>query len=357
MLKKIITAILKKILAVKAKDDFILQNPQKFLIIRQHNQFGDMLATIPILRAIKEKYPNAEINVIASKFNDYALSKSKYVNKILTLENVKLINRKYRKEVKNILKQNYDVAIVPSTVSISFTSNFLARLSDAELRVGPASLNGKTNPTEFFFNKKIDLDWRKDPDAHVSDFGQNIIRPLGISTWNVSSEINFDEEDTKVAETFIAGMGKSEEELLIGLHVGAGKPRNRWPLEKYIETIKTLDRKYNTKFVLTGSNADKNEIDYVVNNLNVPISQFINYSIPELAALISNCDLFITNDTGVMHVAGATKTKQISIFGPTNPFNWAPVGEGKYFLRKSDIIDDVKVSDVVDLAILLLGKN
>jgi heptosyltransferase-2 len=55
-----------------------------------------------------------------------------------------------------------------------------------------------------------------------------------------------------------------------------------------------------------------------------------------------------------MHVAGTTPTPQISIFGPTNPFNWAPIGEQKYFLRKSDLINDVTVDEVFSLCKNLL---
>ncbi|MDZ7763908.1 MAG: glycosyltransferase family 9 protein [Melioribacteraceae bacterium] len=87
------------------------------------------------------------------------------------------------------------------------------------------------------------------------------------------------------------------------------------------------------------------------------ISFFLNRPIPEVAALISQSDLFVTNDTGVMHVAGTTETPQISIFGPTNPFNWAPLGPNKYFLRKSDLIDDVTVSDVYELCEMILGDK
>jgi ADP-heptose:LPS heptosyltransferase len=83
----------------------------------------------------------------------------------------------------------------------------------------------------------------------------------------------------------------------------------------------------------------------------------LNKEIPQVAALISKSDLFISNDTGIMHVAGATNTPQISIFGPTNPFNWAPIGNNKYFIRKSELIDDVSVQDVLELCRIVLSSH
>ncbi|MGA9295126.1 MAG: glycosyltransferase family 9 protein, partial [Ignavibacteriaceae bacterium] len=74
-------------------------------------------------------------------------------------------------------------------------------------------------------------------------------------------------------------------------------------------------------------------------------------------ALISKSDLFISNDTGIMHVAGSTDTSQISIFGPTNPFNWAPIGNNKYFIRKSELIDDVSVKDVLDMCEIIFASK
>ena len=58
-----------------------------------------------------------------------------------------------------------------------------------------------------------------------------------------------------------------------------------------------------------------------------------------------------------MHVAGTTSIPQITIFGPTNPFNWAPIGENKYFIRKSELIDDVEVDDVLKLCDMILSKG
>ena len=75
--------------------------------------------------------------------------------------------------------------------------------------------------------------------------------------------------------------------------------------------------------------------------------------IPRVAALISLSNLFISNDTGIMHVAGTTSTPQISIFGPTNPLNWAPIGKNKFYIRKSELIDDIAVEDVLKMCVYL----
>lgn len=352
-----ISKLIRKFFETEAKPFPASINPEKVLIVRQHNQFGDMLASVSLFRAVKETYPEAELTVIVSPDNYYAITKNKFVDRYFIFDKKKLLNPVYLTRLWKVLKHGYDLAVTPATVSISSTSCLLNRFSDAKLRVGPASLNGKKNEFDYLFNVRIPLNWYQYPDAHVSDFGLDILRPLGINTKTFRSSISFDEEDTRTAKNFIASIPGGENPKVIGLHVGAGKPNNRWAMSKFEKIINRLSEKYDAKFYITGSSSDKREIEHIRNNIGFELGYFINKQIPQLAALIAHSDLFITNDTGVMHVAGTTTTPQVSIFGPTNPFNWAPVGPNKYFVRKSDLIDDVTVDDVYNLCKMLLKEN
>ena len=354
--RKIVVDLLEKYLAVPEFSDKSLGNPKNILVIRQHNQFGDLLASVSLFRAIKEAYPESRITLIASPENYYAVDKNKYIDEIFVFKNNKLWLPGYTYRLKKLLRRNWDITVVPVTVAVSLTSCILSGLSIAKIKIGPKELNGEKNNIAFVFNHRIKLDWRKCPDAHVSDFILDIIRPFGIRTKNFSTSVFYDESDIKTADQFIESLLPKDGYPLIGFHIGAGKPQNRWPLEKYAELIGRIKTKTNAKIYFTGSDADKNELDFIKKRCCKESGYFLNKSIPQLAALISLSNFFITNDTGVMHVAGATATPQISIFGPTNPFNWAPVGPTKYFLRKSELISDVSVDSVFDLFTYLLEK-
>ena len=80
-------------------------------------------------------------------------------------------------------------------------------------------------------------------------------------------------------------------------------------------------------------------------------------TIPEIAAVIDKSNLFISNDTGIMHVAGATTCPLISLFGPTNPMMWSPIGKKKYFIKNSNDINSIKVDDVLKLAEGILNET
>ena len=354
---KFTLTIFEKFFSVEENKSLQIGKPKRFLIVRQHNQLGDLLSGISLFRAIKETYPDSHITLIVSPFNYPGLIKNKFIDKLFIFNKNKIYNPFYFVKFVRLLREEYDVVIVPVVVSISFTSNLIARISNSKIRIGARYLNGMKNDSDFFFDKRVTLDWRMHPDSNVSERSLDIVRPFGINTTNYRSEISFDEDDLKAADKFIAKIDLQKKDYLIGLHVGAGKPQNRWSAIKYAALMKKLKENYSAKFYLTGSSSDKEIIRFVEVNLPFNVALFLNKKIPEVAALVSKSDLFISNDTGIMHVAGSTSTPQISIFGPTNPFNWAPIGANKYFVRKSELIDDVSVEDVYSLCNILLAKS
>ena len=347
----------KKILEVPENKSLEIGKPGRILIVRQHNQFGDMLAGISLFRAVKETYPECSLILLASPENYYGLLKNKLIDTLFVFDKKKIYNPYYFIKLLKLLREPYDLVIVPVTVSISFTSNLIARFADAVTRIGPSSLNGKKNNSDFLFDRRVVIDWRKQPDSNVADRILDIVRPYGISTNNFHSEITYDKVDIDEAVKFISGLRSNQNGILIGLHVGAGKVSNRWSPQKYTDLINKSKRSYRAKFYLTGSSSDLEQINFVKSGILFDVGLFINKRISEVAALISLSDLFVTNDTGIMHVAGTTGTPQVSIFGPTNPFNWAPIGSNKLFIRKSELIDDISVEDVYRLCDNFLKKK
>jgi ADP-heptose:LPS heptosyltransferase len=348
---------IKKFLSVEENTSELLPVPRKILVIRQHNQLGDLLAGVSIFRALKEKFPNAKLILLTSIDNYYGAQKNKFIDELYVFNKYKMYNPIKLFSFFRFLRQEFDLVIVPVTVSISFTSNLLARISNSKIRIGPKSLDGKPNESAFLFDRRVDVDWRKYPDSNVAEHILEIVKPFGIFTKDFSSVVSFDNNDVKIANEFLSKIDHNYNSKLIGLHVGAGKPPNRWSLNKYVELISDLNDCFNCSFYLTGSDADREDLDYVTNHSTVKINKFINQSIAEIAALISLSDLFISNDTGIMHVAGTTDTPLISLFGPTNPFNWAPCGKDKIFIRKSDLIDDIQTDDVFKICQTFLVNN
>jgi len=351
----IFSGLIKLLFGVPQETIKDLGEPRSILIVRQHNQLGDMLAGSSLITALKEKYPKADITFICSPQNKDALTKNNKLHKVFVFDKRRLSNPGYFALLWKVLKAPYDVCIAPSVVSLSFTSNFLAALSNATIKIGPASLDGVINPYASFFHCPVHLDWRHAPDTNVAKRILDIVKPFDITTTDYHPIISFDDGDAAVAQSFLDDSSVLPSQMVIGLHVGAGKLPNRWPIENFIELIHKLNNNHAPAFILTGSDADISLINNVLAKTpHVRIFAYINKSIPQVAALISRLDLFITNDTGILHVAASTETPQISLFGPTNPHVWAPLGDLKIYIKKSDSINDISVDDVLAVSQQLL---
>lgn len=330
--------------------EFSFNNINKILVVRQHNQLGDLLISSPLYRALKENFQNSHLTAIVSPANYKAIQNNPFVDKLFIFDKRKLKKADNIKEFNKILKSNYDLAIVPSVTSLSFTSDLLAGLSDAKIKIGGLSLNGVFNKSSYFFDIKVELDWRNKPETHVSQRNLDILAPLGITTNNFSPIISISEKDNAEAANFINLIPGDITKPLICFHTGAGKIQNRWSYEKFADLINILLKEYQPRIFFSAGSDDDKEIVKKISSLIG--KEFIVFDLPGmslLAAVLDKTNLFVTNDTGPMHAGASVKTPQISLFGPTDPKMWAPLGENKYYIKKSDDINDISVDDVLQI--------
>lgn len=332
---------------------------KKILIVRQHNQLGDMLCAVPLLRAIRQKFPNAKITLVTSPVNYEVVKDNPFVDEVLNFDKAKFFKSpKEFLEFINKIKSGFDIAIVPATVSISTTSNLLAYISGARIRIGPKSLNGIENPTSFLFNYQVVLDWENEPKKHQTERNLDIVRAFGIETDDLSYVIPTFDEDKKFARDFLKEGEKFD--FIIGYHPGAGKVKNRWSAKNFAKLAIKLAEQFNALTLITAGPMDDEPVKEMIEQIDEKLKYLVlkNQKISRVVAVIESIDLFITNDTGTMHIAGATKTPVISLFGPTEPYQWSPINENKFFIHsKTGEINDITVEQVYELAREILLKK
>ncbi len=83
---RIVNGIIKKILSIPENTSLDIGNPKNILIVRQHNQLGDLLAGVSLFRALKEKFPESKITLIVSPFNSPGLIKNKFIDRIFIFD-------------------------------------------------------------------------------------------------------------------------------------------------------------------------------------------------------------------------------------------------------------------------------
>ncbi|MBX7047107.1 MAG: glycosyltransferase family 9 protein [Ignavibacteria bacterium] len=342
MALKLLKSISKKrnISAGKISPDKI----KNILIVRQHNQLGDMLCSLPLFVAVRKKFSNAEITLVASPDNFEILNSpsNKYIDHIILYkkDSPKSLLSFYNK----LKKRKYDIGIVPSTVSFSKTSHLINHLSGAKIRVGVSKTLTKDghmiNESDFLLDIKKEFSWDKEK-IHQWQRNLSIGEEIGCrlsqeEIQNVS--LNLSRSEISFAEKFYSSYFSNDDNIFIGLHIGAGKPPNRWSAKNFVELAKKLTENKKVKLLVSIGPMDYEAADDFKRQAAAQKLKMVfieNEKIRNLAAILSKLDLYITNDTGTMHVAGFVKTKLISLFGPTPGWEWAPRFANQHYLQSA----------------------
>ena len=325
---------------------------RRILVVRQHNQLGDMLCVVPLLRSLRSRFPNCQIGLIASPVNVDVMANNAYVDRVINFDKREFLGKHSLKLqrliafIRQLRDSGFDLVIVPSTVSTSFTSDLLAFLSGARYRIGAGGIDGLENPSSFFFNIPVHLDWRSTPHRHQTLRNLDIATSLSLEIDVLSSEITLTRQERERAKA-VAGRTKGEKSTIVALHPGAGKTPNRWPAERFAAVANSLHQSVNAAVLITAGPMDGEPVAALKTGINGPCDLIDNKPIREVAAILSHVDLVISNDTGIMHVAGAVGTPVLSLFGPTDPEQWAPKGPRHRFIRgNKGEIDAISVEEV-----------
>jgi len=309
--------------------------------------------------AIKKKYHDSHLTLIAGKTN-YQIPFRELcpqIDEIIQMERDTLI--KNFSFINSVRKKKYDIGIIPSTMQFSRTSHVINLLSGSEIRVGVKSIDNLRNPFAFMLNKKKDFQWN-DRKIHQTDRILEIVEQIGLTLNNNEKDIiiNFDDKISGHARIFIDD-NFSGYEKIIGLHPGAGKVDNQWSTDNFFKIAKQLYNNFNCKFLITSGYIDKDISEKLINHLidsNIPYVLLENEDINKLGAILKNLDLYITNDTGVMHLAGFAGGKVLSLFAKTNGFEWAPQNKNSIFIQSdTEYINDITVENVYQNAIKILN--
>lgn len=141
------------------------------------------------------------------------------------------------------------------------------------------------------------------------------------------------------------------------IHPGAGKIKNRWPAERFAALARELVGRGLSVWWIEGPQ-DAGTVEAVTAALGMKLPVARGESIPMLAARFARAALYIGNDTGPLHLAGATGCPTVGIYGWTDPAEWRPVGSRVRTVRASDgKLESVEARDVMEAAIPLLAEE
>jgi ADP-heptose:LPS heptosyltransferase len=282
------------------------------IAIFQALNLGDFLCATPALRAIRCRFPAAEITFIGRPWAEEFVARLATVDRFLPFPGYPGIAESPTGAARAAPRwPRFDLAIQMHG-SGEVSNGFLAALeATRSVGFGPPGDQRLTTALSWVESEPEPLRWLRLAEAiGAAPAGRSIEFPL------TSAE--------RIKAVVL--IGPPDGRPVIGLHVGSSHPSRRWPAESFARLGDSLANERQARIVLTGSDQERSLTAAVRGAMNAPALDLAGMTdLGEFAAVISALDLLVTNDTGASHVAAATRTRSVVLFGPSRPGRWAPL--------------------------------
>src|SRR5262245_35696789 len=305
--------------------------PVRRVLLMRLERIGDLLMILEAIRDARAAWPDAEIDLAVGSWNVPIARLIPQINGLEVADapwlaradsrvsHTALINR-----ARAWRRRRYDIVV---NFEPDIRSNLLAWISGAPRRFGYWTGGGGAFLTDAAAYA---------PASHVSVNARWLVaraagrsepvsaRPSGIRV------IPPPEADAAAVRVLGARRGP-----FIGVHASGGRESKQWHLDRFAGVARQLADSRHATIVLTGTPADRPLVDAVRRGLDgVPVIDASGaLDLPALGALLARLDLFITSDTGPMHLAAAVGTPLVALFGPSNPIRYGPLGTHQRVLR------------------------
>ena len=288
------------------------------ILVRATNWVGDAVMSIPALRAIRARWPNAEIAILARPWVADLYRGQGYADRIIVYDNKGEHRGFWGKErlAGALRKETFEVAVLFPN---AFDAAWIAWRAGIPERIGYAR-DGRS----WLLTRAIPVPAKGETPAHeVYDHLELLRRAGWLERLPHVDEISIrvaDEDRQKALERLLAA-GVRENTVRIAFASGAAYGSAKcWEPERYAALADRLIAEFDAEVILFGAPQENEMAARIVGAMRHRACNLVGATkIGELPALLSTCHLFIGNDSGAMHVAGAVGVPVIGIFGPSDP--------------------------------------
>lgn len=343
------------------------RNDFKRILIVRTDRIGDVLLSTPVIRALRDYYPHAYIAMMVSPYAKEIVEGNPDLDEVIIYDK-KQKHKKWRRSVKfalNLKKKRFDLAIILHPTNRVHLVTFFAGIPK---RVGYDRKLG------FLLTDRI-KHIKQSGEKHELEYALDLVRYLGIEPRDKSLLMPIKAVSEAWVEELFGREGINKTDKLLAIHPGASCVSKIWPLERFAQVADKLIEKYGFKVLIIAGPKDIARAAEVSKNMRHPsVNLAAKTSVSQLASLLKRCRLFISNDSGPVHIAGAVGAPVISIFGRSqrglSPVRWGPTGENSRIahktvgciecrahncIRRFACLKAVSTNDVLDIADSILS--
>ena len=295
------------------------------ILIVQTAFIGDVVLATPLIRALRESFPHAQIAALILPATGALLHNHPYLDQVF------LYDKKGRDRglraffawTRTLKVCTFDLTLVPHR---SLRSALLVHRSGIPRRIGFDRSAGA-----FLFTDVVPYR----TDLHEVNRNLTLLHPLGIEPHPRRPELFPDEGDRLAVEALLEAQGANALDPFIAIAPGSVWPTKRWLPERFGQVADRLLQE-GFQVVFIGGSADRALCESIVRGMrHRPIIAAGRWSLLQSAAFLSQCTVLLSNDSAPVHMAVAMGTRVVALFGPTVPaFGFAPYGPGHTVIQR-----------------------
>ncbi len=276
--------------------------PQRILIFRK-SSLGDVILTLPVIRALRDRFPDAQIDYLTRSRYAPIVQHDPAINNIITFSD----NPSFLKSVRGLRRKRYDLFIDLQSNFQSLVISFLL------FPIRAIRYKKRRLARELIVRRpqrKLSVD-------HTVNAYFGVLRRLGLDIPPSPPVMTIPAEIVEYADNFIEKKLPSECKRLVALCPGARYYEKKWPHDDFRAVAERLLDDSATGILVISSSSDDVPPGLEMNHPRLlPVRDF---EVLKIGALLSKCRVAVTNDSGIMHLSCASGTPVLAIFGPTSP--------------------------------------
>lgn len=313
----------------------------KILILRL-SAVGDVIRTLPAVKALKENRPSSEIAWIVEEPSRTLLEGQPEIDKVILFPRKRWVEglksprriwgtlREMGEFILNLRRQKFDVALDFHGI---LKSGLLSFLSGAPNRIGFDRKSSKEG-NALFSNLKVNL-----PQERMSRFHRNLalLRGIGLEIKDYNPGLHVPSEDREYVDSFFSSLTPFPKRPWIAIHPGTSATTSfkRWMPDRYSQLADRLINELQATVIFTWGPGELSLVENIRKGMKEssivgPTTQ----SLTQLAEVFRRCHLYIGGDTGPMYIASLVGVPLVVVYGPTDPILYEPFGPHRKVMKE-----------------------
>ena len=294
------------------------------ILIRATNWVGDAIMALPAVRAVREKFADAEIGIVGRPYVLDIYREEKIADELIAYDGTREHKgiRGRERLAAELRERKFDVALL---LQNAFDAAWLAWRAKIPVRIGYAR-DGRS----LLLTKGIAVPKPGEIPAHEKFYYLELIKRVGWleeipdTSW-IQLKVSEEKRGRAGLALLEAGAKSGRARIAVGAGASYGSAKC-WPPDRFAATLNGLAVKLDADVILFGTRGEAAVSSAIAAGLrHAPIDLTGKTAIVDLPAMLSQCNLFVGNDSGAMHVAAAVGLPIVAIFGPTDPNGTVPV--------------------------------